>query len=274
MSLPTLLGGAPTVRPPADVVQSCVALMVWRDMSPCEPASSSRMTRDEFASLVTHELRNPLNAMTGWLHLLSAEPAPRAQAAQRALGGLRRALDQQLAQIDTLGRVMRMLGGERVDRTEPVELGGLLSASAEALRSVADAAGRTVRVEIAERAVWIAGDRGALLSTLTSFGAYGLRHGLPGAPLVLGLDGSAHEPVLRVEIDEGDEGGLSVWNAFGSGGRLALDLLHALLTAEAHGARVSTSGEGRVGDVLLIRFEHGATAPDGHESMPTARPHA
>lgn len=274
MSLPTLLGGAPTARPPADVVQSCVASTVWRDMTPCEPASPLRMTRDEFASLVTHELRNPLNAMTGWLHLLSAEPAPRAQAAQRALGGLRRALDQQLVQIDTLGRVLRMLGGEHVDRTEPVELGGLLSASAEALRPVADAAGRTVRVELAGRAVWIAGDRGALLSTLMSLGAYALRHGLPGAPLVLGLDGSADEPVLRVGIDEGDDGGLSVWNAFGSSGRLPLDLLHAMLIAEAHGARVGTSGEGRVGDVLLIRFEHGAAAPGGDTSMPVARPHA
>ena len=31
------------------------------------------MTRDEFASLVAHELRNPLNAASGWLHLLASE---------------------------------------------------------------------------------------------------------------------------------------------------------------------------------------------------------
>ena len=34
----------------------------------------SGLTGDELASMVTHELRNPLNAMAGWLHLMSHAP--------------------------------------------------------------------------------------------------------------------------------------------------------------------------------------------------------
>ncbi len=257
MSLPARLGGVLGV-PPADVVQSCVASNGWREMDSPDPAGSLRMTREEFASLVTHELRNPLNAMAGWLHLLSADPVASAEPAQRALGGLQRALAQQLALIDTLGGVLRLADGERLENIEPLELGALLEACAQALRPAASAAGRDVRVERAGAASWRPGDRGALLEALRTLGTYALRHGVPGAPLVLGLDGPADSPVLRIGIDEGDDAGLSIWNGFRTVGRLPLDLLHAMLTAEAHGACMGPSGEGRVGDSLLIRFDDGA----------------
>jgi len=270
VSLPALLSGASPASLPADVVQSRLTSQGWRDMIPSDPAPALRMTRDEFASLVTHELRNPLNAMTGWLHLLSADPAPRTESAQRALAGLRRALDQQLALIDTLGRVLRLIEGERVRNGEPVELGGLLEACAEVLGPTARSAGREVRIEQAGGPSRIEGDRGALLEALRTLGTYAIRHGVPGAPLVLGLGVAGEARVVRVGIDEGRDGGLSIWNGFGSGGRLSLDLLHAMLTAEAHGARVGPSGEGRVGDVLLIRFDSGAAS--AADSAPATDP--
>jgi hypothetical protein len=272
VSPPARLGSAPGV-PAADVVQSRVASYGWREMDPPDPADSLRMTREEFASLVTHELRNPLNAMTGWLHLLSADPASSAESAQRALGGLRRALAQQLALIDTLGGVLRLADGERLERVEPLELGALLEACAQALRPAASAAGRDVRVERAGAASWHPGDRDALLAALRTLGAYALRHGVPGAPLVLGLDGPADSPVLRIGIDEGDDAGLSIWNGFRTVGRLPLDLLHAMLTAEAHGARITPSGQGRIGDTLLIRFDDGASGSAG-DAPKSGRPRA
>ncbi|MCX7229229.1 MAG: hypothetical protein NTW15_09480 [Burkholderiales bacterium] len=237
-------------------------------MTPPDPARAVRMTREEFASLVTHELRNPLNAMTGWLHLLSADASMCTESSQRALGGLRRALDQQLALIDTLGGVLRLVDGERLERVEPLELGALLDACAQALQPAADAAGRDIRVERTDRASWRPGDRAALLAALRTLGAHALRHGMPGATLVLGLGGPADAPVLRIGIDEGDEGGLSIWNGFRTGGRLPLDLLHAMLIAEAHGAHIGPSGDGRVGDTLLIRFDDGAAGSAGDAPKP------
>jgi hypothetical protein len=260
VSVPTLLGGARS-GPPVDVVQSCVTTTGWREMNPSDTAPALRMTRDEFASLVTHELRNPLNAMNGWLHLLSVDPAPRAEGAQKALAGLRRALDQQVALIDTLGRVLRLAGGEHSARLEPLELGAVLDEVADALRPAAAQAGREVVVGRAHDA-WIAGDRAAATAALRALGAHALRHGLPGAPLLLLLEGSAARPELQVSIDEGDDGGLSIWHAFGSGHRLPLELLHALMALEAQGARVAPSGDGRVGDVLSIRFDPPSTVPE------------
>ncbi len=276
MSRPALLGGAPVSGPPADVVQSCVDHAGWDQMASTDPAPL-RMTRDEFASLVTHELRNPLNAMTGWVHLLAADPGLRSDGARRAIAGLRRALDQQLQQIDTLGRVLRLAGG-MLDSLEPVELGEVLDACADAIRPAAQAAGRTVNVERGPDAgpLWRAGERAALLSALGTLGAYALRHGLPGAPLLLSLDGDPDAPTIRVAVDEGGDG-LSIWHGFGAGNaRLPLEQLLATLVLEAHGARIGPSGEGRAGDVLAIRFGPARTGgiPAGGAPSSPARPHA
>jgi signal transduction histidine kinase len=246
-------------------------------MASTDPAPL-RMTRDEFASLVTHELRNPLSAMSGWTHLLAADPALGSDGARRAIAGLRRALDQQLHLIDTLGRVLRLAGGT-LEALEPVELGEVLEACADAMRGDAAGSGRTVTVERragVERA-WRVGERAALLSALRSLGAYGLRHGLPGAPLLLELDGEAGAPTIRIGVDEGDGDGLSIWHGFSDGfARLPLELLLATLVLEAHGARVGPNGSGRAGDVLTIRFAPvpagGIPSGVGGPSSP-ARPH-
>ncbi len=272
MSVPALLGGARPSGPPADVVQSCVDHAGRHETAPTDPAPF-RMTRDEFASLVSHELRNPLNAMSGWVHLLAADAGLRSDGAQRALAGLRRAIDQQLQQIDVLGRVLRLAGGS-IDEVEPIDLGDILDACADALRGDARAAGRAVEVVHDGAPAWHAGDRGALLRALRALGAYGLRHGLPGAPLVLELDRDGDAATIRVGVDEGDDGGLSIWHAFGAGNaRLPLELLLATLVLEAHGARLGPSGEGRAGDVLTIRFGPAEAGRPSGDASP-ARPHA
>ena len=250
-------------------------------MASSDPAPL-RMTRDEFASLVTHELRNPLNAMSGWIHLIAADPGLRSDAARRAISGLRRALEQQLQQVDTLGRVLRLAGGT-LEALEPVELDEVLDACAESMRPAAQAAGRAVTVEhrcgpgTARRA----GERAALLTALGTLAGYGLRHGLPGAPLRLSLDVDAEGPTIRIAVDEGGEG-LSIWHGFGDGdARLPLEQLHAKLVLEAHGGRIGPSGDGRAGDVLTIRFgpaaagaPHAGGAHAGGAPSTPARPNA
>jgi hypothetical protein len=80
-----------------------------------------------FASLVRHELVNPLNALSGWLHLLSIRPTVSEEIAHKALEGARRALAQQLGQIEMLSRVLQLSEpGARLD-TEPVSFAELVS---------------------------------------------------------------------------------------------------------------------------------------------------
>jgi phosphoglycerate-specific signal transduction histidine kinase len=257
--LPALLGGARRTRA-GDVVQSGTTDSGRPDMTPIQARTTQRLSADELASLVTHELRNPLNAMSGWLHLLSADAALGSEAAQRAVAGLRRALDQQVTQIDTLGRVLRLsTPNGTFGAREPVDLARLVTDSVEALRPAAHAAGREVVSNLPPDAdtPWVLVDRSALHGALLALGRYGLRHGMPSAPLRVDLavdhDGAG---IVRLGIDEGDGTGRSIWSAFGTerGTRLALDLLHAALEIESVGGRIGPRGDGRIGDVLEIGF--------------------
>jgi signal transduction histidine kinase len=276
VTLSVLLGGT---RVPArgDVVQSVGEDSSRTDMTSREGRPPRTLSADEFASLVTHELRNPLNALSGWLHLLSADTAPRSDGSRRALDGARRALEQQIAQVDMLGRVLRlsMPDGEPAAGA-PIDLRDLLDDCVVALRDPARAVGRDVALEAADAAFTprILGDRAALSGALQALGRYALRHGMPAAPLHIVLSGGpGGAPVVGLHIDEGDGAGRSIWSVFAADGgtRLALDLLQAALEVESHGARIGPRGDGRVGDALEIRFPiHDGSAATRIEGGPRA----
>jgi hypothetical protein len=102
--------------------------------------------------MVTHELRNPLNAIAGWLHLLSNAPGatagPAPALATRAAAGLRRAVDEQLEQVETLGRVLRLAGGEPDEAAGSVDLADLLQSQVDLIRTSPQAEGRAVELEL------------------------------------------------------------------------------------------------------------------------------
>ena len=109
-------------------------------MASPDPPAPRGMTRDDFATLVTHELRNSLNAMSGWLQLLQLDATPRGDAARQALAGLRSAVDHQLAQVEVLGGVLRMAGGRAPAARAPIALEALLREVAGVLRGADGAA--------------------------------------------------------------------------------------------------------------------------------------
>jgi len=257
VTLPALLGGPSGATVPAGVVQSRVSILGPQAMEPSDaPDAVSRpLGGEEFASLVTHELRNPLNALSGWLHLLAADPSLRGDAAQRALGGARRALEQQLATIDLLARVLRLRADGGLDVREPIDLGALLSDLVEPLRVAGRSGGHDVHLQATLDAPALAGERTLLGTALQALAAYALRHGSPGAPLAVGLHGGDRSVLVRLYIDEGEAGRTSIWHAFDRRPlRLPLELLHAALVIEAHGGRLGTSGDGLTGDAIDIRF--------------------
>jgi signal transduction histidine kinase len=212
--------------------------------------------------MITHELRNPLNAMAGWLHLLAADPAIRSETSQRAVAGARRAVEQQLAQIEMVGRLLRLAGGSVPPVREPIELGAVLAAEVRRLEPLAAEGGRDIRLRFPRAApdhtrpgLWIAIEPGLLESALQALIGFALRHGTPGALLEVEVAHDAGDATVTLRIDEGQDGGLSVWNAFGNtGSRLGLDLYLALVAIESYGGTMGPRAAAAGGEELQIRL--------------------
>jgi len=213
--------------------------------------------------LVAHELRSPLNALAGWLHLLGADPALREGAPARALDGARRALSLQCATIDLLARVLRLRSGDGLPQRTPTDLGAVLDEAVAALAPAAAAAGRAVESRRNGGPAAIPGDGPLLREALVALGTHAIRNGTPGAPVRLALHAAPGSAVLSIHVDEGEPGRTSIWHALGHApAGLPLELLHAALAVQAHGGWLEPQGTGRTGDAVQIRFAT-ATAPDG-----------
>lgn len=244
-----------------DVVQSGVIPRHRPD--PGAPQDGTRsLTGDEFAALVAHELRSPLNALAGWLHLLGTDPALRGGAPARALDGARRALSQQCATIDLLARVLRLRSGDGLPQRAPTDLGTVLDEALAVLGPAAAAAGRAIESRRHGGPAALAGDGPLLREALVALGTHAIRNGTPGAPVRMALHAAPGSAVLSIHVDEGEPGRTSIWYAFGHApAGLPLELLHAVLAVQAHGGWLGPEGTGRTGEAVQIRLPNEA-APD------------
>jgi hypothetical protein len=111
-----------------------------------EQAETANRLKDEFLATVSHELRNPLNTIMGWTHLLrigNVEP----ERAARALETIERNVRLQSALINDILDVSRIVRGKLQLEMEPMELSPVVEAALRAARLSAE----EKRIEIAAR---------------------------------------------------------------------------------------------------------------------------
>jgi len=84
-------------------------------------ADRAARIRDEFLATVSHELRSPLNAITGWSDILARKRTDDPMIA-KAAGSIRRNARHQAALIDDLMDMTSVMAGKMVIRMEPVDL--------------------------------------------------------------------------------------------------------------------------------------------------------
>ena len=101
-------------------------------------AERANRTKDQFLAVLSHELRQPLNTMLGWLRLLRSRHVDPAQAA-RALAALDRSTQAQARMIDDLLDIARIEAGKLTLQREPVDLGPLISDWVESFQQEATA---------------------------------------------------------------------------------------------------------------------------------------
>ena len=96
--------------------------------------------KDEFLATLSHELRNPLNAIMGWLYLLRADNLDPAMSA-RAIATIERNVQLQVSLIDEILDLSRIGQGKVRLALSAVDLIPLIESALDAMRPAAEAKG-------------------------------------------------------------------------------------------------------------------------------------
>lgn len=120
-------------------------------------AEAATLAKDEFLSVVTHELRSPLSAILGYAQILCKYPHDPAQVVRQSIIIERNAkLQQQL--IDDLLDTARISSGKLRIETKPLDLRNVLEESLVVIRPAAEAKQITLVTNFSNDPLWIIGD--------------------------------------------------------------------------------------------------------------------
>jgi signal transduction histidine kinase/ActR/RegA family two-component response regulator len=238
-----------------------------RARAEAEGASSAK---DEFLAMLSHELRNPLQAIHSSLWLL--DRAPEGERPKKALDILRRQTEHLTRLVNDLLDVARVTAGRMPLVPQPLNMADAVRKTVNAL----DAAGRLDdhQVEIEAEPVWLRADPVRLEQILSNLVSNALKYTPQGGRVRITVGHEGEEALVRVRDD-----GMGippdllprVFEVFSQGrrgldrgeGGLGVGLALVQRLARLHGGRVeaSSDGPGR-GAEFVLRLPMAATAVD------------
>ena len=236
-----------------------------REQAGRRAAEALSRAKDEFVATVSHELRTPLNAIFGWVTLLrSAAVDPERQ--KQGLDVIHRNAAAQLALINDLLDMSRVLRGAMRLDMQPVDLGIVVDAAIDGLLPAADARRVSVNVAAPRGIALVSGDQSRLQQIIFNLVSNSLKFTPPEGRIDIRLRTDGDEAVLEV-CDTGE--GIAaeflphVFDRFrqeeSHAGRpheglgIGLSLVRHL--AELHGGKVTaeSAGKGR-GSMFTVRL--------------------
>jgi PAS domain S-box-containing protein len=227
-----------------------------------EEAENLTKAKDEFLAILSHELRNPLGAITNALGVM--DRLATSQDLRKAAGIIARQATRLTRLVDDLLDVARVTSGKIVLRLEPVDLLELAERCASALREAGRA--RDHRLEVDGESVLVHGDLARLEQVINNLLDNALKYTASGGEILLTTERVGSDAVLRVrDTGEGirSELGARVFDLFvqepqaldRSRGGLGLGLALVKQLVELHGGSVSMASGGRGhGSEFVVRL--------------------
>ncbi|KND55064.1 Signal transduction histidine kinase [Candidatus Paraburkholderia kirkii] len=212
-------------------------------------AEAALFMRDHVLSIVSHDLRGPLNAIHSWGYVLERKVDANDSAAQRALAGIRSGVEQQVKLIEQSVDTTRAETKALSVALAPVALRLLLEKSAALARaSVANARGVTIELDSMLAEEQVEGDAERLLQALWLMLAFAAEASAGGATVRTSsnIEGSMWRTDVRFTASAqalNDTASPHVLEAFArrqaleshEGGRIAWGLALCKRVSEAHG---------------------------------------
>lgn len=228
-------------------------------------ADAAMQGHEEFLALMSHELRSPLNSITGWTHVLEqAIASADANTLERAVDGIKRSAAQQSRLITDLMDAAYLLSGKLKIYPSPVAVEPALVAAIDSARPAADAKRVTIALEPMRAGCPDAlADPDRMQQMVWNLLANAVKFSPAGATVsvraLAACDG-------RVAIEVSDQGRgfnperieRALAGAPGSGMGVGLSLVRRL--AELHGGQLAAAseGEGRGATFRLVLPAHDA----------------
>jgi PAS domain S-box-containing protein len=219
-----------------------------------QDAEDANRLKDEFLAVVSHELRSPLNAITGWASLLQTGRLTSEQA-QRAINTIQRNAQTQNQMIADLLDVSRIVSKRMRLDIRPFRLIDVIEAAIEVIRPAAEAKGIRLQTFLDPAAAPVAGDPDRLQQIMTNLLSNSIKFTSKGGRVQVQLHRvNSHVEILVTDTGEGiapevlpfiferfRQGGTGSTREYGG---LGLGLTIARHIAELHGGTIAARSEG------------------------------
>lgn len=128
------------------------SVLLEREQGARTAAENASRAKDEFLATVSHELRNPLNAILGWSRVLVEEDEANAAIdrarVRKGLDVILRNSKAQVQLVEDILEVSRIVTGKLRLSTGPVDVRAVIEAAVETVRAAANAKRVTISLDI------------------------------------------------------------------------------------------------------------------------------
>jgi PAS domain S-box-containing protein len=228
--------------------------LLRREKAALAEAQAANRSKDEFISLISHELRSPLNSILGYNRILRSKPDDAAQVS-RVCEIIERNARTQLRLIEDLLDTARIISGKLRLDMRPINIVPVLAASLDVMRPVAETKNIELRMHCDPNPEMIEGDAVRLqqvicnlLSNAIKFTPIGgdvelrLKRSDEGIKIIVSDTGKGIEPEFLPYIfdrnSQADSSGAQRHGGLGLGLALVKHLV------ELHGGTIDAASEG------------------------------
>jgi signal transduction histidine kinase len=161
--------------------------------------------RGQLIDALSHQLQNPVAAITGNLELLFDNVGP-GDPSERPLRAIERATGRIQAMIQDLLALAKVNNPDRPLHEVEVDLAGLTRDVADSVRAEAAAGDVKVRLEVAAEPMVVRGDPGELEDLVANLVSNALKYSDPGGSVTAGVQRVVQAGKAYVELSVADEG--------------------------------------------------------------------